>query len=464
VTLRALLCDDEAALRFTLRAYLEDAGLEVIEAVDGVDALEKLDKRGEGEIDLVLTDLRMPRLDGLGLLAKLREKLGTAAPLVVLMTAHGSERVAVEAMKLGAFDYFKKPFDPDDLTASIERAKRAALLRRERDEARADLNLAKSLVWSSPAMSRLATLISRVAPRDVTVLILGESGTGKERVAEAIVRASTRARRAYVRFNCAALPHELAEAELFGHAKGAFTGAVRTRAGLFREAHGGTLLLDEIAELDLRTQGKLLRAIQEGEVRPVGEDRAVPVDVRLLAATHRDLEGLVREGKFREDLYYRLKVVTLAVPPLRERPEDVVTLFEHFLERYRERFDTGPLLVSDEVRRRIVGHRWPGNVRELENSVESLVALALDGVLDPTLLPEPSLSTSAPPAGEPGGGSEADPVEGRGLKERVDAYERSILVATLKDTAGNRTEAARRLGIGRATLHEKLHKHGLAGS
>jgi two-component system response regulator HydG len=452
VTVRALLVDDEPALRFTVRAYLEDAGVEVAEAADGLEALEKLE--AHGDIDLVLSDLRMPRLDGLGLLGKLREKLGAAAPLFVLMTAHGSERVAVEAMKLGAFDYFRKPFEPDELDATIARVKRAAQLRRERDEARADLNLARSLVWSSPAMSRLASLVARVATRDVTVLITGESGTGKERIAEAIVRASPRAKRPYVRFNCAALPHELAEAELFGHSRGAFTGAHRARSGLFREAHGGTLLLDEIAELDPRTQGKLLRVIQEGEVRPVGEDRAVPVDVRLLAATHQDLEALVRDGRFREDLYYRLKVVTLRVPPLRERPEDVVTLFAHFLERYEERFGVGPLVVPDEVHRRIAAHSWPGNVRELENAVESLVALAVDGVLDPGLLPDPA--PVRPPTTEP------EEVAGRGLKERVDAYERSILVQTLRDTGGNRTEAARRLGIGRATLHEKLHKHGLA--
>jgi two-component system response regulator HydG len=453
--MRALLVDDEAALRFTIRAYLEDAGFEVTEAVDGLDALEKLEGQ---EVELVLSDLRMPRVDGLALLGKLKDKLGPAAPLFVLMTAHGSERVAVDAMKLGAFDYFRKPFEPDELDATLARVKRAAQLRRERDEARADLNLARSLVWSSPAMSRLAALVARVAPRDVTVLILGESGTGKERIAEAIVRASARAKRPYVRFNCAALPHELAEAELFGHARGAFTGAHRARGGLFREAHGGTLLLDEIAELDLRTQGKLLRVLQEGEVRPVGEDRAVPVDVRILAATHADLEQRVRDGTFREDLYYRLKVVTLRVPPLRERPEDVDTLFAHFLERYEARFGVGPLHVPDEVRRRVRAHRWPGNVRELENAVESLVALAVDGVLDASLLPDPALHTPTDALPEPADG------QGRGLRERLDAYERAILVQTLEDCGGNRTEAARRLGIGRATLHEKLHKHGLAAA
>ncbi len=455
--LRALLVDDEAGLRFTLRAYLEDAEIEVTEALDGLDALAALEAARDEPFDLVVSDLRMPRLDGLGLLRRLGERDPASVPLFVLVTAHGSERVAVEAMKLGAFDYFKKPFEPDDLSASIERAKRTALLRRERDEARAGLNLAKSLVFSSAAMARLASLVARVAPRDVTVLVVGESGTGKERVAEAIVRASARAKRPYVRFNCAALPHELAEAELFGHAKGAFTGAVRTRLGLFREAHGGTLLLDEIGELDLRTQAKLLRVLQEGEVRPVGEDRPVAIDVRLVAATHRDLEALVREGRFREDLYYRLKVVTLHVPPLRERPEDVDTLFAHFLERYRERFGVEALVVPDEVHRRIRAYGWPGNVRELENAVESLVALAHDGVLDPELLPGGAEAPSAPRAAvvATGGGT---------LRERVDAFERAVLVEALAEANGHRAEAARRLGIGRATLHEKLHKHGLARS
>ncbi|MFO0682432.1 MAG: sigma-54 dependent transcriptional regulator [Sandaracinus sp.] len=439
--LTALVVDDDVAVRYTLRAYLEDAGLEVSEAEDGVAGLEKIEATSPA---LVITDLRMPRLDGMGLLAKLAER-PEPRPLVVMLTAQGSERHAVEAMKLGAFDYFKKPFEPDALRQAIERAKRVAQLSAGKERAEAERNLGRSLVFESPAMSRLAMLVQRVGPRDVTVLITGESGTGKERVAEAIVRASPRAEKPFVRFNCAAITPDLAEAELFGHSKGAFTGAHRARVGLFREAHGGTILLDEIGELDPRTQAKLLRVIQEGEVRPVGEERAVPVDVRLLAATHRNLAELVEKGSFREDLLYRLKVVQLAVPPLRERPEDIALLFQHFLARAVSRFGTGPLTVPTSVIPRLTAHRWPGNVRELENAVESVVALSSEGTIDPELLPGPAMA-EAPTLG---------------LKERMDAYERGILIATLRECGQNRSEAARRLAIGRATLHEKLHKHGL---
>ena len=282
------------------------------------------------------------------------------------------------------------------------------------------------------------------------MLITGESGTGKERVAEALVRASSRRDQPFVRFNCAAITPELAEAELFGHARGAFTGAHRSRTGLFREANHGTLLLDEIGEMDGRTQAKLLRVLQEGEVRPVGEDRPIPIDVRIVAATHRDLPQLVAAGTFREDLYYRLKVVQLAVPPLRERPEDIPALFKHFLDRYAERFGTGRLEVPPGVVERLIAHRWPGNVRELENAVESLVALSSDGEIDAQLLPDVDVPGHASPLGATAG-----------LKERVEAYERGLISIALRECGGNRSEAARRLGISRATLHEKLNKYGL---
>ncbi|UJR87187.1 Hypothetical protein I5071_92880 [Sandaracinus amylolyticus] len=441
---RAMVVDDDAGVRYTLRGFLEDAGLDVDEAKDGAEALARLEDHA-----LVITDLRMPRMDGMELLRRIKAR--PDSPVVVMITAQGSERQAVDAMKLGAFDYFKKPFEPDELLAVVRRALESATLRADNTRLAGELNLARTMVFESAPMSRLAVLVQRVAPRDVTVLITGESGTGKERVAEAIVRASSRRDRPYVRFNCAAITPDLAEAELFGHAKGAFTGAHRTRAGLFREADGGTLLLDEIGEMDGRTQAKLLRVLQEGEVRPVGEDRPVAVDVRIVAATHRDLAQLVSEGKFREDLLYRLKVVHLSVPPLRERPDDVPMLFRHFLDRYEERFGTGPLRVPDGVMERLVAYRWPGNVRELENAVESLVALSSEGEIDPSLLPD----AGAPSASAP---------TSAGLKERVEAYERGLIVAALKECGGNRSEAARRLGISRATLHEKLNKYGLGSS
>jgi DNA-binding NtrC family response regulator len=297
-------------------------------------------------------------------------------------------------------------------------------------------------------MRRLATLVARVAPRDVTVLITGESGTGKERVAEAIVRASRRARKPFVRFNCAALTADLAEAELFGHAKGAFTGAIRSRPGLFGEADGGTILLDEIGELAPSTQAKLLRVLQEGEVRPVGEERSRTVDVRVIAATHRNLEDLVAKKQFRDDLFYRLNVVQLRVPPLRARPEEIPDLARFFLERYGERFGVERITVPDVLYARLAAYPWPGNVRELENAIESLVALSPAEGLDLSLLP-----------GERG--EAVDPSAALTLKQRVEACERGIIVDALRAAGGNRTLAATRLGISRVTLHDKLNKYGL---
>jgi two-component system response regulator HydG len=463
---RILVVDDDDGVRYTLVGILKGAGYSVEGVADGPTALA----RAQAErFDLVLSDLRMPGMDGLQLMARLDEAgLGRAAggPRFILITAHGSERHAVEAMKRGAFDYFKKPFETDELLAVVGRAVESAALRAENERLSGELNLSRSLLFASPAMSRLALLVGRVAPKDVTVLITGESGTGKERIAEAIVRASRRAERPFVRFNCAALTAELAEAELFGHRKGAFTGAVRERGGLFREADGGTLLLDEIGELDLGIQAKLLRVLQEGEVRPVGEDRPERVDVRILAATHRDLGELVARGRFREDLHYRLKVVQLRVPPLRERPEDVPLLAREFLRRAAERFGIAPIPPTAALMAALTSYDWPGNVRELENVIESLVAMSPEGELDLALLAELTRGGGEPAAAAPAAAPvaappAADPGDDAPLKKRVEAYERGLIVAALQSTGGNRSEAARRLGVSRATLHEKLTKHGL---
>jgi two-component system, NtrC family, response regulator HydG len=448
---RALVADDDAVLRYTLRGVLEHAGLDVEEAVDGAAALEKF---AAEQYDLVISDLRMPRMDGIELLRKVREQ--RADTIFVLITGEGSERHAVEAMKLGAYDYLKKPFENDELTAVVRRATESVRMSGEIERLSGELNLSRSLVFQSPAMSRLALLVQRLGPRDVTVLLTGESGTGKERVAEALVRASKRAAKSFVRFNCAALTAELAEAELFGHSRGAFTGAQRPRAGLFREADGGTILLDEIGELAAVAQAKLLRVLQEREVRPVGEDRPVKVDVRVIAATHRDLRELCAQGKFREDLFYRLNVVHLHVPPLRERPEDISVLAKYFFGRYEQRFGVRPLRQPPELMERLMRHSWPGNVRELENAIEGMVALSTDGDLDLSLIPRAVVASadSAGPAAT--AGPQAS------LKERLDAYERGLIVAALDEASGNRTHAARALGLNRGTLHSKLHKYGLA--
>jgi two-component system, NtrC family, response regulator HydG len=440
--IRVLVVDDEPGVRYTLREILASEGLLVDEAADGAEALLRFERH---PAPLVLTDLRMPGMDGLELLRRLQER--SPPPRVVIVTAHGSERQAVEAMKAGAHDYFKKPFANEELLAVVRRAVEAIRLSSENERLAGELALARTMVFASETMRRLAVLVARVAPRDVTVLLAGESGTGKERVAEAIVLASRRAERPFVRFNCAALAPELAEAELFGHAKGAFTGAAHARPGLFREADGGTLLLDEVGELAPTAQAKLLRVLQAGEVRPVGEERARTVDVRVLAATHRDLEAEVRAGRFREDLFYRLHVVQLRIPPLRERPEDVPGLARHFLERFARRFGVEPLRVPPALFDRLAGHAWPGNVRELENAIESLVALSPPEGLDLSLLP--------------GGGAAAAEGPPLALKERVQAYERGLVVEALRAARGNRSEAARRLGVSRVTLHDKLRRYGL---
>lgn len=436
-----LVADDDAGVRFTLKNLLEDEGLRVVEAVDGQDALTKLNG-----VDLVVSDVRMPELDGLGLLDLIRQ-LPEPRPPVILVTAHGSERLAVEAMKRGAWDYFKKPFELDDVLAVVRRALGTARLSKENSRLTGEVTLLRSLVFVSSAMSRLAELVTRVAPRDVTVLITGESGTGKERVAESIVTASHRSDGPFVRFNCASLTEELAEAELFGHAKGAFTGAIRARRGLFREADGGTLLLDEVGELGASVQARLLRVLQEGEVRPVGEDKPVKVDVRLLAATHRDLAAEVKAGRFREDLYYRLKVVHLHVPSLRERPEDLPVLARHFLQRAAKSFGVPNVQLTPDVLERLATWSWPGNVRELENVIESAVALSSNGALELTSLP-----------------SHAAVEPAAGLKEKLEAMERGLVISAMDAAKGNVSEAARQLRIGRATLHDKLKKYGLADS
>ncbi len=440
---RVLVVDDDGGVRYTLREILESAGFDVDVAADGVEALERLQQT---PAQLVITDLRMPRMDGMDLLRKLVAQ--NPAPRVGVITAHGSERQAVEAVKAGAHDYFRKPFDNDELLAVVRRATEAARLSLENERLRGELALSRTLVFASEAMSALAVLVGRVAPRDNTVLITGESGTGKERIAEAIVRASRRADKPFVRFNCASLTAELAEAELFGHVRGAFTGAVRSRAGLFGEADGGTLLLDEVSELPLALQASLLRALQEGEIRAVGEDRPRHVDVRVLASCNRDLKAEVARGSFREDLYYRLAVVELHVPPLRERRDDIPVLARHFLDGAAERLGVAPFQIPEGLFARLLTHHWPGNVRELHNAIERLVALSPENELDLSML---SLNPTGP-AEVPSS-----------LRHKVDAYERGLIVEALRATAGNRSEAARQLGISRVTLHDKLKKHGLGG-
>src|SRR5258706_8930263 len=328
---RVLLVDDEPSLLFTLSQLLKSRGLEPVLAHSAAEALSKL----EG-VDGVVTDYSMPGMDGVQLVQAVHER-DESLPVVVL-TAHGSERIAVRAMKSGAYEYVTKPFDIDELSLVIDRALEARALRVQNRRLTAEKVLGRAIVGESPAMRRLLDAVSRVAPRDITVLVRGETGTGKELIASLIHAQSRRASAPLVRFNCAGIRGELAEAELFGHARGAFTGAVQTRRGFFAEAHGGTLVLDEVGELSPAVQAKVLRALQEGEIQPVGAGKVEKVDVRVVACTNRDLLADVRARRFREDLYYRLAVVELLVPPLNEHREDIPPLTAAFVRRYAERF------------------------------------------------------------------------------------------------------------------------------
>src|SRR5882757_6386752 len=389
---RVLAIDDDASIRFTLEAVLTDGGLTVETAAGGAAGLAAFEARGA---DIVVTDLAMPDVDGMKVLEQVRT-VDPGVP-VMLLTAHGSERIAVAAIKAGAYDYLPKPFDPDELLLDVRRGLETRELRLQNARLRTEAAIGRPITAESPALRRVLDIVGRVAPKDVTVLFTGESGSGKEVAATALHIHSRRADKPLVRFNAAAIPSELAEAELFGHTKGAFTGAQAARLGYFQQADKGTLFIDEIGELPLSMQAKVLRVIQSGEVQSVG-GRTEMVDVRLVAATHRDLAAEMRAGRFREDLFYRLNVVPIRIPPLRERPEDVEPLARSFVSTYTLRYGMGPVEIEPALIEALKSHPWPGNVRELENTVARLLALAPDEKLSLALwrsLTEPRTDTAA---------------------------------------------------------------------
>jgi two-component system response regulator AtoC len=449
---RVLVIDDDAALRFTLEAVLSDAGLTVETFESGTAGLAAFEARGA---DVVLTDLAMPGMDGIQVLERLRAS-DPSVP-VIMLTAHGSERVAVAAMKAGAFDYSPKPFDPDELALAVRRAVDWRDLRLQNARLRTEASLGRTIVAESAAMRRVMDVVTRVAPKDVTVLLSGESGAGKDVLASVLHAHSRRADRPLVRFNAAAIPSELAEAELFGHTKGAFTGAVAARQGYFQQANKGTLFVDEIGELPPAIQAKVLRALQSGEVQQVG-GRAETVDVRLIAATNRDLAADVRVGRFREDLYYRLNVVPIRVPPLRERSDDIEPLMRAFVARYAERYGMAGAEVEPALVDAMRTHSWPGNVRELENTVARLLALSPDDRLTLALWRSLSEGPAAAPAPSI---SASDPGPGHPLRARVEAFERGLIAEAFEAAGHNQSETARRLGVSRPALIEKLHKYAL---
>lgn len=439
-----LVVDDETAVRFSLQVILEDAGHTVLKAESATQALDMIETRDD--IDLIVSDLKMPGMSGMDLMAALKER--SDAPKVVVVTAHGSERDAVAALHAGALDYYlPKPFEAHEIIHVVGRSLERCMLSRENRQLRARWNLAKTMVFASEAMGRVAELVDRVAARHLSVLITGESGVGKELIAEAIVHGSSRSDRPFVRFNCAALPRELIEAELFGHQKGAFTGAERHRPGLFREADGGTILLDEVGELDPLAQASLLRVLQTGAVRPVGSDREEKVDVRVLSATHRNL--LSEKHGFRSDLYYRLNVVEIPVPPLRKRPDDILPLVRAFANEAARRFQVEVPDFEASALAHLKAQAWPGNVRELKHTVDRLVALATGPTIRKSDL-------------DPVGHDDPSPAESTSLRSQVDAFEQNLIEATLQACVHNQSEAARRLQVSRGTLISKMKKYGIS--
>ncbi len=451
---RVLVVDDKENMLKLFEKILE-GGHEVETAGDGARALSLVATR---PFDVVVTDIRMPGADGFEVLAAVKARSPTTE--VVMMTGYATVADAVRAMKTGAFDYLEKPFDPDAALGVVVRAaeqKRASDAAREAAPAGEEDSF-HNLVGRSPPMREVYRLLDKAASVDATVLLLGETGTGKELAARAIHYHSARRERRFVPVNCGALPGDLVESELFGHAKGAFTGAAAAKPGLFEEADGGTIFLDEVGELPLPTQVKLNRVLQEREVRRVGDNTPVKVDVRVVAATHRDLREEARAGRFREDLFYRLHVFTVTLPPLRERAEDVPLLAGHFLAKHARALRRPLRGFSPDALRRLAGHAWPGNVRELENVVERAVAIAAGEAVEAEDLP--------PELAAPGGGAPPPSVLATmpyrdAVAEARDRISREYLVALMKEFEGNVTHAAERAGMERESLHRLLRKYGL---
>jgi DNA-binding NtrC family response regulator len=451
---KILVVDDETSILNTLQILLRGEGFEVTVAVSGREALERFDDVAP---DVVLTDIRMPGMSGLELLAAVRER-DPELP-VILMTAQASLQSAMQAVNQGAFYYLQKPFSNGELVALCRRAAETRSLKQEnralkREIRRRDDSRARRPVGKNRAFLEVLRLAETVAPTDSTVLITGESGTGKEILARYIHSLSEREDGPFVSINCGALPESLLESELFGHMKGSFTGAVRDKEGLLVAACGGTLFLDEVGEMSPALQVKMLRALQEREVVPVGATEPIAIDVRIIAATNRDLEHEVRRGSFRSDLYYRLNVITLHLPPLRERPGDIPLLAEHFLKGLAERNGGEPLRLSEAAMERLQRYDWPGNVRELENALERAAVLTRGREIDVDALPArivepppPALVADRPP-----------------VNPTLDLIERAYILWVLQAEGGNKARAAEVLGIDPSTLYRKLNRYGIGES
>ncbi len=456
--MRILVCDDEPGIRRTLSQILGDEGYDVVAVGLGQEALERALDGGGATLDAAFLDVWLPDVDGLTVLDRIRAG-GSDLP-VVMISGHGTVETAVQAVKRGADDFLEKPLSLERVLLTLEKVLERRRLALERDALKRELRSlqareaeGETLLGDSPAFAKLREEIRRAGASDARVLITGESGVGKELVALALHRASPRAEGPFVEVNGAAIPDELIESELFGHVKGSFTGAVDDRKGKWEQAHGGTLFLDEIGDMSPRTQAKILRAIQDGRITPVGSTKTIATDVRILAATNRDLLSMIRAGTFREDLYFRLAVVPLRVPPLHERPEDIPAFATHFAARLAARRGRRPKNFTPAALEALSRRRWPGNVRELQNLVERALLMTPGPVVDAADLPAEDEPLT------PGGDESLPP--GQTLAQAREAFERRVITKVLAELKGNVSRAAERLGLDRTTLHRRLRAWGV---
>jgi two-component system nitrogen regulation response regulator NtrX len=451
-----LIADDEADIRSSLRRILEYEKMRVLEAATGEECLAQVER---GRPDAVLLDIKMPRMDGLEALAEIRRR-DPGLPVIVI-SGHGTIATAVEATKLGAFDFIEKPLERDRVLLVLRNALEQRRLREENRDLRISFEERFQMIGESPALARVREAIARAAPTRAAVLITGESGTGKELVARAIHRNSPRAGRPFVKVNCAAIPEELIESELFGHEKGSFTGAVRDQAGKFVQADGGTIFLDEIGDMSLKTQSKVLRVLQDGEVEPVGAAKSLTVDVRVIAATNKNLPEEIRAGRFREDLYFRLNVVPIELPPLRERREDIPLLVEAFAVAFCRENNYRPKRFEPDAIAALQAMPWRGNVRELRNAVERLIIMTPGDRIRASDLPAGLGLPLERPADTAGPGVLCLPHEGMTLQAFKDAAERAFLLVKLREHDWNVAATAKAVDTPRSNLYKKLEAYGI---
>jgi len=453
---KLLVIDDEANMRHMLATVLKKADYRVDTACDGFEGIQMLEKT---TYDFILCDIKMPKMNGMDFLKSARDRLASAT--VIMMSAYGSIETAIDAMKLGAYDYISKPFKTDEVYLTLKKAEERESLKTENRLLKQRIQKIEGthrfggMVAKSKAMQSIFQLVEKAAQYKTTVLILGDSGTGKELIARGIHSRGQRSERPLVPVNCGGIPENLLESELFGYKKGAFTGADRDKKGLFQESEGGTIFLDEIGELPLALQVKLLRVLQDNEIRPVGDSKSMKIDVRVVAATAKNLEAEVKKGTFREDLYYRLNVLSIKLPPLRERSEDIPLLCKHFISRFNELLGKHIHGLAPAAMSRLLEYHWPGNVRELENVLERAMVIADDSMLLPEHLPSKLIRGG-------NGGQPETMFTGLSLKEAQKVVEKDLITRALEKTGGNRTQAARLLEISHPSLLSKIKAYNIS--